>query len=105
MLLKEREYHTCPTCDSRKALTGEVYGCDACKKVIDMNEPEKQYLGATVFEHGSGGTKDLHCCSWRCMVKALRKVKCDYFISLPFLHYDKDVGKGMRAKDFFALLK
>ena len=104
MLLKERAYRTCKSCEARPQVSAEVYGCDTCKKVLDMNKPEADYLRASIHRHSPGTTDDLTCCSWKCMVKALRKVKTDYFVSLPFLHYDA-TQKGMRAKDFFDLMR
>ena len=103
MIIKEREWNTCSCCGSRKLKSEEVYGCDECRKEIDLNQPDRAHLEAAVFHHGSE-SKHLHFCSWRCVIKGLRKVKTDHFISLPFLLYD-EAGKGLRARDFFALLK
>ena len=104
MLLKERTYRTCKSCKSRSHLRSEVYGCDTCRKVLDMNLPQADYLRANVHRHNqAGNSEEIICCSWKCMLKALRQVKSDYFVSLPFLHFDSTV-KGMRAEDFFALM-
>ena len=104
MLIKDRTYKECNGCGHRRIATNEVYGCDTCKKVIDTNNPEREYLSATVHKKGADRATDIQCCSWRCMAKALRKVKTNYFVSMPFLMYEK-AAKGMRAQDFFALLK
>lgn len=79
-------------------ISDEVYGCDECRTEIDR---EKSYLEATIFQQ-EGDSEHRQYCSWKCVVKNLRKVKSDYFVSLPFLHYDQK-QKGLRAKDFFAL--
>lgn len=105
MLVKERVYRTCKSCEARHLVSNEVYGCDTCKKVLDMNKPEADYLRASIHRHAQSGNSDeIICCSWACMLKALRKVKSDYFVSLPFLHFDK-TPKGMRAEDFFKLFR
>lgn len=104
MLIQERKYRTCESCEARHLVSNEVYGCDTCRKKIDMNKPKADYLRANVFQNGGGGSEEIIACSWVCMAKALRKVKCDHFVSMPFLHYDGD-AKGMQAKDFFALLR
>lgn len=104
MLIQDNKYRVCDSCRARHLISERIYGCDTCKKVIDMNQPEREYLSATVFSHTKGNA-DIHACSWVCMMKALRKVKTDYFVSPPFLHYDKSASKGMRASDFFKLLK
>lgn len=106
MKIKEATFHECPSCRSRKRLTEEEYGCDECKKPIDYDldvKQHRQYLQVTVFHH-EGQSEHLEFCSWRCALKGLKKVKSDYFVSLPYLIYDDD-QKGIRAKDFWAALK
>ena len=104
MLIKDRKYRVCKSCEARHLTSNEVYGCDTCRKILDMNQPKADYLRANVHRHGDTASEEIICCSWVCMVKALRKVKSDYFVSLPFLHFD-DTPKGMRADDFFALIR
>ena len=105
MLLKERTYRTCKSCKSLSHLRSEVYGCDGCRKVLDMNKPEVDYLRANIHrKEQTGLSQEIVCCSWKCMMKSLRKVKCDYFISLPFLHFDEGVNSGIHAKGFFDLM-
>jgi hypothetical protein len=106
MLLKDAEYESCPQCHCRgKMIHDAVYGCDQCKKTLDGDQKDYSYLRMTIFHH-SKDTADHDFCSWKCCVKFLRssKVKSDYFVNLPFLHYDTD-KKGLRAKDFLAFLK
>jgi hypothetical protein len=103
MLLHECVYSVCKACDQRvKRLSDETYGCDTCRAVIDLNHKGSEYLEATVFHHNDTATKRLQFCSWRCCVKKLKTVKTDYFISLPYLHYDKG---SISAKEFFKLVK
>lgn len=103
MIVKNATYKTCKSCGTKHRLTDETYGCDECRKPIDREGEQRQYLRVGVFKHGEE-TRHLEFCSWRCCAKGLRKVKTDYFVSLPFLHYDER-QKGIRAQDFFALLR
>lgn len=106
MLLKEQKWEDCPTCKRHgKIIQQEVYGCDVCKKEIDLNKKGAEYLDATVFHHDQEkAAEHMHFCSWRCVIRGLKKVKTDYFISLPFLHYGSG-AKGLMAKDFFKFMK
>lgn len=106
MIVKEATYKACGECGSRHRLTEEAYGCDCCKKPITLNLTSKghhDYLEAAVFKNGAE-TKHLHFCSWKCALKAIKTVKTDYFVTLPYLLYD-ETKKGLRAKDFFAEIK
>lgn len=76
----------------------------ATLKAAQTSESTPTELTMTVFHKDGSAAEHMHFCSWKCCVKALRKVKTDYFISLPFLHYDGS-QKGLGAQDFFALLK
>ena len=105
MLLKERTYRACKSCGFRHLTGSDVYGCDTCRKKIDMNKKDTEYLEATVFRTSGESAQHMHFCSWRCVLQGISKVKSDYFISLPFLHFDNDTSKGLRAKDFFALMR
>ncbi len=104
MIIKERVYEKCPKCGSSKFVSDEEYGCDSCKKKIDLSKPDSEYLRATVFYDPGGKTQDFQFCSWKCVLKKLRRVKSNYFINLPHLHFDHK-KPGLRACDFFKLLK
>lgn len=73
-------------------------GCDNCRSVIDFQE-NGTYLHITVFSH-SGESFYMHFCGWRCCLEKTKSVSTDFFIALPYLHYD-DCGDGMGAKDFW----
>lgn len=103
MKIKEATYHTCPTCENRSRESDDEYGCDECQTPIDYGSKKRQHLQATVFRHNLE-TENLEFCSWKCALKGLKKVKSDYFVSLPYLHYDER-QKGVRAKDFFDAIK
>jgi len=99
MLLHDREWEDCTECGKHKNLIREEeYGCDYCKKVITGDT-----LTVDVFNKDHD-TKRYEFCSWLCCLKATKKLKSDYFINLPMLHFDKQ-PKGQRAKDFWAAIK
>lgn len=110
MQIKEAKWEHCPSCGTKqKCISDEEYGCDECKKPININVKGKRhndYLDLTVFENPSAPhSRDYQLCSWKCVLKKLRKLKCGYFISLPYLHFEKDALPGQRARDFFKELK
>lgn len=80
-----------------------IYGCDNCKVVIDMNNSDSQYL-ESIIHYNNDESKRMHYCSWGCFGENVKKQKSDYFISLPFVNFDVK-KKGLRAKDFFDILK
>jgi hypothetical protein len=103
MLIREAEWKVCPTCKRKEhIIKEEAYGCDCCKKIIDLNNGD-EYLRVQVFQTG-GETSTYYLCSWKCVFKFLKTVKSDYFISLPFLSF-KERGKGMAVKDFWKCIK
>ncbi len=81
-------------------VSNDIYGCDQCKKEFEEN---REYLQYTIhFQEGEAERHEF--CSWKCVLKSLKKVKTDYFVSMPFLHYDKGTA-GTRAKDFLKAIK
>src|ERR1051325_4753170 len=102
MKIQEREYEKCGTCGHNVRLVKEEeYGCNNCGKLLyNERTHEAQYLDVTIHRHGNSSGERMEFCSWHCVVERLRMVECDYFISLPFLHFD-DVPEGQRAQDFF----
>ena len=108
MKIKEAQYKS-EMREARVMVSDDVYGCDECKKPINRAElgpkGSRQYLQAQVFSrHDRDGAKSLEFCSWKCCLKGLSKAKTDYFVSLPYLHYD-ETQKGIRSSDFFAAVK
>lgn len=64
-----------------------VYGCDQCKKEIQVhNDPT--VLEIAIF-HNTKESERKQFCSWKCVFKFIPKVKSDYFLSLPFVHFDQ----------------
>ena len=104
--IREAEYKACDGCGRRDLVRDEAFGCQRCEKVIDLAlTPSQQhaYLEMTVFTHGRDYTT-MRFCSWACVIAELRDRPCDYFVSLPTLHFDRPDEPGLRADDFFALL-
>jgi hypothetical protein len=96
MKLRERKYSKCKTCgQSLKIIIEEAYGCDVCKKEINLEE-KSPYLDLTVF-HNDGTTESYQLCSWVCCLRKLKEVKTDYFVSMPMLHFDERGPTGARA--------
>jgi hypothetical protein len=101
MQIQPAVIETCACCGARKRISDEVYGCDECRAPMDMNT--RQSLDVTVHRHG-GEAEHLRFCSWACCMAGLRKVRTDYFVSLPLLLYD-DKTPGLRVEDFVAELR
>ena len=102
MIVKDRVYQECKSCGSRKLVAEDVYGCDLCKKEMDMISGNR--LDVQIFHNGSEATEHKHFCSWQCVLEFIPAITTDYFVTLPYLQYDDDTPKGQRAKDFLALI-
>ena len=88
MHLKTRDWNRCPTCNNATTLKNEdIFGCDLCRREIDMNKKHTAYLEATVFSH-KGEPKHIHLCGWKCFFRWAKKARTDYFISLPMVTFD-----------------
>jgi len=113
MKLKEQIWEKCSKCGCRtKKIQEESFGCDECKVPIDdgLNPKQNKYpeiLNLTVFWNNGEGTTHFNYCSWKCLVKALKKIiknrKIDFF-SLPLCSFDNK-NKGQRPKDIMKLFK
>lgn len=101
-ILREAQWRECGECGLRKRIAEERRGCDVCKKIFADDEP---YLSADIFSHDSNGADRLDACSWACALRGLAAIETDYFVSLPYLHYDSDTPMGQRAADFFAAIR
>lgn len=80
-----------------------VYGCDECRKEIKDYPNENSRLEVTAHSHDVG-SENLHFCSWKCVLKHIPKIKCEYFVSLPFLYFDERNGKDRSASELIAIL-
>lgn len=116
MKLKDIIWETCSKCGrSTKVIQDESYCCDECKIPIDdkLNPKQNIYpeiLNLTIFWKngiGIGETTYNQYCSWKCLVKALKKIIKNRnigFFSLPLCSFDNK-NKGQRPKDLMDLFK
>lgn len=109
MKLRENKWNTCGKCGHRKELVQVgSYGCDGCKKPMKSENTRlsgyPDYLEITVFHGGPREADRYQFCSWVCCFTKLKRIKNDYFISLPNLTAETTI-KGQSAKDFFRCLK
>ena len=102
MLIKSAKYKKVKRIVNER-ISQEVYGCDECKGVIDLNKPKMHYLEFTIFKNKGNSERHI-ICSWKCFAENIKKVKTDYFVSLPFLNFDIN-QKGLRSRDFIEILK
>ena len=68
-------------------VSDDIYGCDYCKKEIDLNNKDVEYLETTVHYNKQEPDR-LHYCSWKCCLGHVKTLKTDYFINLPYLSKD-----------------
>jgi len=70
-------------------LEPEIHGCDHCGKEI---EPGK-VLQITIFYDHSSGKESIHqhYCTWECVLRDLVNIKCDSFLTLPYVEFSDDV--------------
>lgn len=106
-VVKEKEM--CKHCGNVKHYEVSEHFCDFCDKQININNESKlSILDVTVFskirDDDIDRTYDLSFCSWKCLISKVKTLKCDDFITLPYLYYGK-YEKGIMAEDFFDLLK
>ena len=103
-VVKNREF--CECCGSIKHAEIREHFCDSCDRLIDTKDNSKYNMfDITVFSDTQGVKPyDLVFCSWKCLIKKLKTIENDGFITLPYLVY-RDLEEGMLAKDFFDLLK
>lgn len=84
MIIKDSIYRNCMLCGKKELVTGPVYGCDYCKKVLHLHQNEEVPLLVTLFNH-SGDHHAHEFCSWECVLRFLQTASADYFIALPEL--------------------
>jgi len=104
MVIRKREYKKCGECGRNEMVKDEAFGCDNCQKEIDLHK-NQSYLNATVFYKETEETRDMHFCSWMCVLEKMQTVKTDNFINLPFLSFDDDKQDGCSGTDFWKAIK
>jgi hypothetical protein len=103
MKIRDLVREKCSKCGCNgKVIQEEAYGCDNCRKIIDLSKPEADYLKVDLFFQNH--TEHLQFCCWKCLFKKCRGVTTDYFISLPFLKFDTK-KPGLCGKDFWKHIK
>jgi len=104
MIIKEAVNENCTECGRfKKEVSPELHGCDQCSKTIKPYGNDDERLDVTVHDHTSSA-KHFYFCSWSCVFKFARKVKTDYFFTLPYVSFDNRIV-GRRAKDFLKEIK
>jgi len=103
MVIRSRQYKQCVECGRNELIKDEAFGCDNCEKEIDLSK-NQSYLRATLFFHNNEA-RDMHFCSWVCVLKKLKTVETDNFIDLPFLSFDDDKQDGCSVTDFWKAIK
>jgi hypothetical protein len=103
MIIKPAKVKTCSKCGMKEFVSGEEYGCDACKKPIVFDQEERAYLDVTVFQQGDNVTH-YQLCSWKCVFELLKTVSSNYFVSLPYLLFDAK-NERLNANGFFKAIK
>jgi hypothetical protein len=109
MKIKEAVNENCGECGRyKKEISPEIYGCDNCRKEIQRNleAGKRQHLQMTVFGHPMDlNTEELEFCSWKCVLAYLPKIKCNHFVTLPYMHFDVGYPKKMTGKALISLLR
>lgn len=101
MIIKKAVYKTKME-KVRRQVSPEVHGCDECKTEIDPNASTR--LECTIFKQDRDTDKKSFC-SWNCVFSYLPKIKSDYFVTLPYVHFDERKTKKGGAKELISILK
>ena len=102
MIIKERKYDKCKSCRTQKFVSEEEYGCDNCRKKLTGSGNALRLTALS--SPGDARSTDYTYCSWACVFAGLKKIKSDYFVSLPYLSFDYH-PKGQTVKDFWKAIK
>lgn len=101
MIIKDAIYET--EMVERNVLKSEVvYGCDECENKIHPNE-EQGVLRLSIFYKGMEETDHKEFCCWGCVLKYIPKIESDYFVDLPFLHFDSPKENKCSVHEFIRL--
>lgn len=100
MILKKAKYKKVQVWQT-KEVSPEIHGCDNCKKVINPPNSDLNRLEMKAFWKGDEVVY-YHFCSWKCVLEHLSKIKSNYFVDFPFVHFD---GEGNTIKDLLNALK
>ncbi len=100
MIIKKAKYKKIKVW-TNKQVSPDIHGCDECKKEIKDLQGEA-VLEVRVFNNLENNTTHLHFCCWSCVFKYIPKIKSDYFVTLPYIHFD---GNGKSRKELFSIIK
>lgn len=108
MKIQDAVNEDCGSCGRYlKEISPDIYGCDNCRKEIqrDLAAGKRRHLQMAVFRNPSDSeTEHLEFCSWKCVLAYLPKVKSNYFVNLPYLHFDAGYPKEMTGREFIRLV-
>lgn len=76
-------------------VSDEVFGCDQCRRVIERGSTLDVRVFNQDIETGytTDGVAHYELCSWKCVLKFIQGIDCNYFIDLPMVYCDKK-GRG-----------
>ncbi len=104
MLIKKAKFKRVRSWE-RKRISDDLYGCDECKDEIKDFPNESQRLEVKIFHRNHDLAESKHFCSWECVLKHLPKIKCDYFVDLPFMYFDEPDGSKRSAERLIKIIK
>lgn len=104
MLIKKAVYKNVKVIQ-REIVSDAIYGCDECECEIKDYPNEQIKLELTVFyKDNNKETKDLHFCSWDCVLLHIPKIDSDDFVDLPILYYDEPKESKRSAQHLIDIL-
>ena len=104
MIIKKAKYQNCPQCGNARRISNDEYGCDRCGKSLDYFNSDTDFLIATAFSKNSDKKDYYHFCSWQCALEKLATLSRDYFVDLPYLHFDVK-NKKAHAGNFWRTIE
>ncbi len=104
MLIRKAKYKKVRVWQNQM-VSQEVHGCDECKNEIDDFPNEEPRLCIDIYaKDGEHSHQSLHFCSWDCVLIYFPKVKSNYFITLPYIHFDINHKSKKSAQYLIKLL-
>ncbi len=102
MKIKDVVREKCSECGKSNRISDEIYGCDVCGNVIDLNNGY-DFLRSANF-HTDSENENFQLCSWKCFFALLQTIEVDYFLDFPVLSADT-LQKGLTIADFWRAVK
>lgn len=106
MRQSEDSWKECDTCGHREFVSHGRHFCDSCGIEIHYNENVRA-LSIRVFPEVGEDADGLECCSWACVLKALRNLDPEEirFLIFPYLTSGNQETPGQGWEDFFTAVK